>query len=270
MSGTPRRLDPDHDMYDWAAVELHRLRKERNAGHREIADIIGRDRSLISKIEAGECRLQEDAADRIDRAWTTGGLLGRIIRWAKSRHSSEWREERAASESTAGQIRIWALGWIPVLAQTEDYARAVFVEGGRQDVEQAVRAVMERQKILERDHPPLVWLLIDQDALEHQVGSRDVHRAQLARLLELAESPEWTVRIVRRSAGGHVGRDGAFELYRVGNEDIPYTETLGPGRLVRDASETAQYEVWFRRIGDVAESKHASLALIREIMEGFR
>jgi transcriptional regulator with XRE-family HTH domain len=256
-------------MYDWAAVELHRLRKTRGASHRDVSDILDKDRSLISKIEAGESRLQEGDADKLDLAWDTGGLLGRIIRWAKSRHSSEWRAERAASESKADQIRIWALGWIPVLAQTEDYARAVFVECGRQDVDQAVKVVLERQKILDKDPPPLVWLLIDQDALEHQVGSREVHHAQLARLLELAESPTWTVRLIPRSAGGHVGRDGAFEMYKVGNQDVPYTETLGPGRLVRDASEITQYEVWFRRIGDVAESKRASLALIRRIMEGF-
>ncbi|GLZ02791.1 hypothetical protein Acsp03_02580 [Actinomadura sp. NBRC 104412] len=38
---------------------------------------------------------------------------------------------------------------------------------------------------------------------------------------------------------------------------------------MRDAAEITQYDVWFRRIGDVAESKTASLALIRKIMEGF-
>ena len=76
MTGSGRQLDPDHDMYDWTAVELRRQRMVRNVTAQAVADIIGKDRSLISKIEAGESRLQERDGEAIDRAWETGGLFG--------------------------------------------------------------------------------------------------------------------------------------------------------------------------------------------------
>ncbi|POM27156.1 hypothetical protein BTM25_15670 [Actinomadura rubteroloni] len=265
-----RELDPDRNMYDWAAYELLRLRKVHGASHRVVGEILRKDRTLFSKIEAGESRLQEEDADRLDEIWETGGLLGRIIRWAKSRHSSEWRKDRARREAHADQICVWAPGWVPALAQTENYIRAKLTESGRRNVDAALREALDRQEALNRSPRPLVWLYLDQDALEHPVGGPEVMREQLAKLLELAESPSWAVRVVSRNAGGHVGRDGGFDLYSVGGTASAYTEALGPGRLVIDASEVDQYQVWFRQIGDVAESRSASIALIKAIMEEYR
>jgi uncharacterized protein DUF5753 len=260
-------FDPDHNLWDLVAHELRRQRESRDLPHRVVADLIDRDRSLVALVEAGEVRLQEKHAAKIDDAWVTGGLLRRLVRYAKARHSAEWGAERDKAESEADQIRIWALGWIPGLAQTEDYARAAFTEAGRQDVAEAVSSRMARQEVLTGESPPLVWALIDQDALEHRVGSPEVHRAQLARLLELADQSAWTIRVVRREAGGHVGRDGSFQLYTVGAEEVAYTETPGLGRLIRDPSEVALYDLWFRQIGDVAESKRQSIALMKAVME---
>lgn len=270
MVGIGRQLDPDNNLYDWAAVELRRQRRVRGVTAQVVADMIGKDRSLISKIEAGESRLQKEDGDAIDLAWELGGLFGRITRLAKSRHSAEWGAQTEQLEATASHIRSWSLGWVPVLAQTEDYARASLIEAGRLDVDHAVAARLRRQEILSRPLPPIVWFLIDQDALEHPVGSPAIHRAQLARLLELAQLPTCTVRVVPRSAGGHVGRDGSFALYTAHGQDAVSTATLGPGRLIQDASEVGSYRVWFDRIGDVALPKNASMSLIRDIMEAIK
>lgn len=260
-------FDPDHNLWDLIAFELRRQREDRDLPHRVVADIVERDRSLVALVEAGEVKLQEKHAIKLDNAWHTRGLFARLVRYAKSRHSAEWGAERDEAESLAEQIRIWALAWIPGLAQTEDYARAALIEAGRQEVEEAVAKRMVRQDVLSRKTPPLVWVLVDQDALEHRVGTPEVHRSQLAHLLELAQSTNWTIRVVKREVGGHVGRDGAFQLYTVGAEDVVYTETLGPGRLIKDPSEASFYDLNFRRIGDVAETKRQSIALIRAIME---
>lgn len=267
MAGARRQLDPDHDLYDWAAVELRRQRKERGKTAQDVADIIDKDRSLISKIEAGESRLQEQDADAIDLAWSLGGLFGRIIRLAKSRHSAEWGAARTELEVTASHIRSWSLGWVTPLLQTEDYARASFIGARRLDVEQAVAVRMRRQECLTRTPPPALWALLDQNALEHVIGGPETHRAQLARLIELADSLTHTIRVVPSSAGAYIGRDGSFDLYTSHAKDAVFTETLGPGRLIQDISEVARYRVWFDQIGDVALPKGASTSLIRDIME---
>jgi transcriptional regulator with XRE-family HTH domain len=270
MVGGSRQLDPDHDLYDWAAVELRRQRQARDTSAQEVADLIGKDRSLISKIETGESRLQEKDADAIDLAWDLGGLFGRIVRLAKTRHSAEWGAARAELEATASHIRSWSLGWITPLLQTEDYARASFIGARRLDVEQAVTDRMKRQERLIRASPPAIWALFDQTALEHPIGGPAVQRAQLARLIELEASPTHTIRVVPRSAGAYVGRDGPFVLYTSHGKDTVFTETLGPGRLIQDASEVGSYRVWYDQIGDVALPKSSSMSLIREILEAIK
>jgi hypothetical protein len=71
VTGNIRQLDPDHDLYDWAAVELRRQRKVRGVTAQAVADIIGKDRSLISKIEA----VNPDCKRRMRTRLTEPGTL---------------------------------------------------------------------------------------------------------------------------------------------------------------------------------------------------
>lgn len=266
MARYARPLDPDHSYSDWVAHELRRLRKHRGATLKDLSEITGKHLSLFSKVEAGETPLSEEDADKIDEAWETDGLLGRIIRTGRMRHSSEWQEEIDSILSVATQARIWSLGWVPVLLQTPEYAQASFVAAGRPEVENAIRARMKRQEILTKTPAPIVRALIDRAALELPVGTPEEHRAQLDRLIELAA--DLTIRVVEPAAGPHFGRDGSFLIYTTPDgKDYPYTSTVGPGRLIRDPSEVATYCNNFDRISDVALNRTDSLAVLRQIRE---
>ncbi|MFF2215516.1 Scr1 family TA system antitoxin-like transcriptional regulator [Streptomyces antibioticus] len=46
-----------------------------------------------------------------------------------------------------------------------------------------VAARLNRQRILEREHPPVCWVVLSEAVLHQEVGSRGMMREQLARLL---------------------------------------------------------------------------------------
>ncbi|GAA4223585.1 hypothetical protein GCM10022254_01000 [Actinomadura meridiana] len=266
MSHHVRPLDPDRSTADWVAHELRRLRQQRGATLKELSEITGKHLSLFSKIESGETPLREADADKIDKAWETEGLLGRIIRTGRTRHSSQWEDEIDAIASVAAQARIWSLGWVPALLQTPEYARASFVAAGHTDVEGAVQRRVRLLETLTRKPAPLVRAIIDRSALELPVGTPEEYRAQLDRLIGLAA--DLTIRVVERRSGPHVGREGSFLIYTTSDgKDYPYTSTVGPGRLIRDPSEVATYRVSFDRISDIALNRADSLTVLKQIRE---
>ena len=108
---------------------------------------------------------------------------------------------------------------MPGLFQTEDYARAVTVLGHRaapaDEIERRVSLRLKRQEILARPEPvPKVWAVIDESALRRPLGGREVMRAQLRHLIELAESPQVTLQVMPFDRGGHSAAGGSFAILR--------------------------------------------------------
>ncbi|KAB2342929.1 hypothetical protein F8566_35785 [Actinomadura rudentiformis] len=234
-----------------------------------MGEIIGRDRSLVAHVESGDTKLQEAHAKKLDHAWEAGALFRRLVKFAKAGHDVEWFKTHLELEARASELRIWELGWIPGLLQTEGYARAMFEAAGVEDVEEGVNSRLNRQGCLHRKPRPRVWVILDQGVIEQPVGSADVMREQLARLVEVARLPHVTIRVVPREVGAHVGRDGSFKIITAAGSDVVYAAAHSGGRLVEDPTEIASYRVWFDLIGDVALPKDASLRFLRETLERF-
>lgn len=262
-------FDPDNDLWDLIALELRRQRQARDLSLAAVGQIIGRDRTLVAHVESGNTKLQEAHAKKIDAAWETGGLFKRLVGFAKAGHDVEWFKTHLELEAAASELRIWELGWIPGLFQTEGYARAVFEIFGAEDVEEGVRARLRRQACLHRKPRPRVWVLLDQKVIEQLVGSIEVVRDQVAHLVEVARWPHVTIRVIPEHVGGHVGRDGSFKIMTCNGSDVVYVGAHGGGRLVQDASEMPSYRIWFDLLGDVALPKDDSLRLLEKILERF-
>jgi len=72
-----------------------------------------------------------------------------------------WTEIEQAAES----LRTWEPLLVPGLLQTADYGRVLFMGEPRGSAEKAgmdVAARLERQRVLEREEPPLLWVVIDE------------------------------------------------------------------------------------------------------------
>jgi hypothetical protein len=106
---------------------------------------------------------------------------------------------------------------VPGLLQTEDYARAVISAGRPQDtsaaIDRAVGARLERQAILNREHPPVLWHVLHEGVLRHVVGSPAIMRDQLDKLTALAREPGVVIQILPFTASDHPGTDGPILVY---------------------------------------------------------
>jgi hypothetical protein len=235
----------------------------------ELGDLLGIDRSSVSRLESGGIKLQEKHAKAVDHEWRTEDLFAVLVHYARTGHSTEWLKAHLELEARAAELRIWEYSWIPGLFQTEAYARAIFTAFGVEEIDDRVTARMARQDTLNRKPRPLIWAYLDQGVIEPPVGDAEVMREQLAKLLELAQLSNITVRVMPRSVGAHVGRDGSFKIMTLAGGDQIYTDASEGGRLSTDGTDVRLFRRHFTRIGDYALPVDASFKLIQETMEGF-
>jgi transcriptional regulator with XRE-family HTH domain len=262
--------DPMSSMWAWLAYELRFYRIMHKMSGTRFGQIINVTRSTVSRLESGELKIDEKQAMALDTALNTGGHFLRLLTYAKQGHDPNWFREHVGYETRARVIKIFELALMPGLLQTPDYARACFEAAGVEDPAGHAEERVSRQSALDRSPRPLLWVLLAQSALDCPVGGPSVMRAQLARLLELGELPNISIRVVPRSAGAHVGLDGAFKIMTVEEGDVAYTEAHGGGRLVLSVQEVRSFIVRYDRIGVKALHEEASRDLIREIMEDMR
>ncbi|ACZ00299.1 helix-turn-helix domain-containing protein [Thermomonospora curvata] len=264
------RPDPRSSLWDLLASHLHFLRVKHGLSCAAVGELVNASRQTVSHWESGLRKPHEWQVKILDKKYETGTLLEYLLYHAKREHNPSWFADSVEYEGRATEIRIAELSWIHGLFQTEAYARAVFREADFREIDHLVETRMKRRQVLDREDPPLIWLLLDQGALEQPVGGSSVMYEQLSHLLELAERPNITIRIVPRSAGGHPGRNGSFKIMTVDREDRVYIEASEGGRLVQDHSEVRSFRVRFERIGDRALPVDASITLIKEVMERFK
>ncbi len=145
----------------------------------------------------------------------------------------DWFEAYVGLEEAAAIIRSFELQFVHGLFQTEAYARAVTLLGHQaapaDEIDRRVSLRIKRQDVLTSPEPPRVWSVIDEAALRRPVGGRAVMRAQLNRLIEVAELPQVTIQVVPFGRGGHAAAGGSFTVLRFAEPvlpDVVYIEQL--------------------------------------------
>lgn len=267
-------INPDASMWHWIAHDLRRQRQGRKLSVTQVGRIMGVARTSVSNFEAGRRRPDVDHLKRLDVAWQTGGHFLRLLTYARLSHDPNWFRAHLDYEARARALRIFEPLIVPGLLQIEEYARiAIVTEAGghSEEVETKLRLRMARQECLARPTPPRLHVLLDQGVIDRPVGGPAVMRAQLARLLEVADLPNVVVRVIPRSAGYHIGLEGAFKIMTcVPEGDVAYTEAAEGGRLVLDSAGVQGFAVRFDEIGADALSRSASRELIEHVREGMR
>lgn len=262
-------LDPKISLWHFLAYALRFEREKHGLSLAQCGEIINAARSTVSNIEAGRLKLGEDQARKLDARYNTARLFELLIFFANTSHDPDWFRQYTEYESKAEIIRVYQGQVIPVPLQTEDYARAFLGVASVQDVDRALAARVARQDaIFSRSHPPVLLVLLDEDAIDRPVGGCDVMKAQLQHLLDMGERSDVVIRIVPRKVGVHIGLNGPFQVMSH-ESDVAYIGAFHGGRLVQDPVEVRELAVDFEMIGAKALSEDASRTLIIEIMEGF-
>ncbi|MEU7415959.1 helix-turn-helix domain-containing protein [Streptomyces antibioticus] len=265
-------------------VQLAGMREDAGLAQEQAARMLGFSPAKLSRIEAGKGRRPPTEADV--RALLTlyeadgheASVLLRLLRqagepgwWQRydKRLMPEWFDRLVGLQEAATAIRTFEMQYVPGLLQTPAYARAVVERGlpsapGR-EVERRVELRTRRTELLHRPDAPQVWAILDESVLLRVLGSRDVMREQLGRLIELARLPHVTVQIVPLDVT-HASAPAIPVTYlRFGGADLPdvvYLEQIRSATFLEDRDETEEYRVALDRLADAALQPRESLALL--------
>ncbi|MEV4108626.1 helix-turn-helix transcriptional regulator [Nonomuraea sp. NPDC049695] len=252
--------------------ELRRHRKARGWSQLRLSKEVSYSVGTISMIETARRSPTEEFARHCDEALEAEGALMRL--WPMVSHASAppWFRPWLDVEATAEAIRTWEPLVVPGLLQTEDYARAVLsgdVGAAPEQVEEHVAARMERQSILRRPKPPLLWAVIDEAVLHRPIGSPTVMSAQLTRLLEAGQTPRITIQVLPLNAYCTIGLAGGFAIAQAhGVFDTAYVESAGVMSRVTERPEDVRLLTYrYEAIRSDALPQRESLILIKETLQ---
>jgi hypothetical protein len=243
------------------------VRKQRLAAGltlKQLADLIAYSAPQISRVENGTRPPNEQFAAACDRAFPAmNGWFTEFFRESREWLATPpWFRPWVEHEQTARVLKIWTLGHFSGLVQTEDYAREVLsvapgvTEG---QVAELTAARVARQRVLTRDDPPAVWILVDEAALYRRTRPAAVMTAQLRHLAAVASLPGVTVQVVPSVL--HAGMAGSLAI---ADASAAYADTPAGGMVFDDAETVRSLTIRFDTIRDEARPANELAAIISE------
>lgn len=241
--------------------QLRRLREAKGVSREDAGYHIRGSESKISRLELGRVSFKERDVEDLLTLYGVTEEVERAPFMALVREANQqgwwqsfsevlpnWFQPYIGLEESASLIRTYELQFIPGLLQTEDYARAIITQGNRgvpkEDIDARVNVRLNRQKVLNRENAPRLWVVIDEAALRRPIGGVKTMKAQIEHLIDLMATPSLTLQVMPFDFGGHAAEGGAFSILRFPESDIPdvvYIEVLGGANYLDKREEVDRY-----------------------------
>jgi transcriptional regulator with XRE-family HTH domain len=261
-------------------VLLRSLRTEHGWTIEQVAERLLVSASKVSRLETGQRGASaRDIRDLCDLYGVDAELRQQLQNLAVEGKQHAWWQTSGLPYATyvgleieAHSINDFALGVIPGLLQTADYARAVLRAmhpAHPEDViDQRVGGRLERQQRLRGGEAPRLQALIDEGVLHRVAGSSAIMRDQLRRLLEMSELANVTVQVLPFGAGVLPVTNNKFiilEFAQSGMSEVVFIEGLH-GDLYLDRQEDVEmYRSNFLAMRRMAESESGSRMIISSV-----
>ncbi|MFC5746185.1 DUF5753 domain-containing protein [Actinomadura rugatobispora] len=158
-----------------------------------------------------------------------------------------WFEPLVGLEQAARCIRGFEVREVPGLLQTAEYARGAILlgHGAEPDavLERRLEVLVRRQRILGRERPPRLWVIIDESALRRPLGGRPILFRQLQHLIDMSELPHITIQVLPARAARPAAENPIVLLDMHAGElnDIVFAERPGPARYLDGIDEVTRY-----------------------------
>lgn len=265
---------------------LRRAREDRGLSVDEVAAKFEWSGSKVYRIErAAQGIAVSDARLLLDLYGVTGERQDEVltlVREAKRRgwwvsYSDALPEPFAAFvglEQDAASVAQYSAELVPGLLQTEGYARAVRRAVLLADTEEVAERWLEvrnrRQERLRGEHPLNYWVVLNEAVLRRTTGDRETMRAQLHRLVELAELPNVTVQVLAFASFGHAAMDGSFSVVRFPARAVPdvvYLENATSCLYVEEEPQVERYTLIFDHVRASAMDPDRSVSLIASVAD---
>ena len=261
-------LDPGASPLDYYGFELRRLREAAGLTQRQLGEIVNYTGSLVGQIETARKVPTQEFSERVDAALGTDGLLSRLVTLVLRSQLPAWFRQVAELEARATHISSFQTHLVLGLLQTPAYARGVLGALDRNDLDDRTAVRLARQRVFEKQEPPVFWAVLSEAALHLEIGDNKVMREQLHHLLSFENDPLVNIQILPFSAGPHAGLQGAFDLYRFESDPaIVYTETYGSGHPTANPQTVNDCSLRYDHLRAAALSLRDSAKLMRRVME---
>lgn len=273
-----KELRPESSPRAAYGAHLRRLREERGWTQEDLAGSMGCSSQHISAVETGRKPPTLPFSRRADKVFGLAGSSESFEReWRELRHGVllEGFPEYVGHEAHAVEIRLFHLGIIPGLLQTPEYARALAygdVKRGSLTPEQAEESLTflaDRQAKLERDRPPMVFVVMDESCIRRPIGGPGIMDAQLQRLIEFAELPNSMVQVAPYSIGERRSFNLPVNLLTLTDRSlVSYAESLTQGYVERENSAVLGLLTAYHQLQAASLSQTESVAVINEARKG--
>lgn len=269
------------------ARRLRELRSAAGLTHADIAEVLGSAESKAGRIENAQSGIRlpdlrawmdatgvTDPAERAEieelaREAKKKGWWSRYAKAVESAYSAYVAVEWDAAELYNVETHL-----IPGLLQTPEYTRAVIElqapNATKEGVETRIKLRSERRKILTRDNPLQLWVIISESVLHHRVGSREVMRAQLEALVEDSRRSNVQLQVLPQNDPMNACLFGPFVIlsFPTSSEtDIIYTESPTSAVYYEEPDDVDTYTTLFRRLNMAAANVSDSRALILDAIK---
>jgi len=273
------------------AAELRGIRESKGKSGDAVAAALKWSPSKISRYERARTGLRPREVERLlDYYQITGPRRTLLLGLAEDAAQKGWWEGSADSlsedyqqfiglEHEAASMAIWHVDVVTGLLQTEAYARHIIGSYSRVEpmppgmIGRLVRVRMRRQQVLNREGLHLS-VVLDESVLRRRIGDEAVMYDQLQRLLQEADRPRMTLRILPLNAQ-HTVFGESFVIFGFRDDsdamlhDVVVTEQLRNSVTLEGERETHLHRIAFQALSDAALDPATSRALILETAESY-
>ncbi|MEV0089995.1 helix-turn-helix transcriptional regulator [Streptomyces sp. NPDC050738] len=262
---------------------MRKLRARKGLTLEQAGNLVGISKATVSRYETQAGPVKWLVVDALCREYdTTDAERTAVVGLARDAKQQGWWSSFTDAipesmnllltlEDDAVREDHFSCVYVPGLLQTRSYSTALQqaneVRLAPLEIERLVDIRMKRQEILVRPTPPRLWAILDESVIRRVVGSPEIMKEQLGRLLEANESPHITLQILPFSKGAHGAALGSFVI--IGNAeaslDVVYVDIHTGSLFLEKEAELDRYRLAFDYLRAQALDMEASSSMIHRV-----
>jgi transcriptional regulator with XRE-family HTH domain len=270
----PKDLDPYTSPRAFYGAELRRLREQAGLSQEQLGERVFCSGTYVGQFESAVRRPQTDVSKLFDEVLGSGQHIQRLCRLARRSRHPDYFADAAELEKLATTISEYAPMLVPGLLQTAGYARALtratLPFAPEEEIEEHVRARLDRQQLLADPTTPQLWAVIHEAVLRVPMGGPAVMREQLSHVAQLGRSRRIVAQVLPFDAAAHAVLNGmACGMTFPDAPPVTYTEGAGTGQLIDEPPLVEQNQRSYDLVRAAALSPVASLTLLESVAEDY-
>ncbi|MFG2385036.1 helix-turn-helix domain-containing protein [Streptomyces avermitilis] len=266
-------------------VMMRKFRARKGLTLEEAGQLVGVSKATVSRYETQAGPVKWLVIDALCRAYGVSDAERRaVVALAKDAKQQGWWNSFADSipesmnlmltlEDEAVREDHLSCVYVPGLLQTRSYTTALQqaneMRRSPEEIERLVDIRMKRQEILARPNAPHLWAILDESVIRRVVGSPEIMREQLGKLLSAGESSNVTLQVLPFARGAHAAALGSFVILGgvEASLDVVYVDLHVGSLFMEKEEELERYRLAFEYLRAQALDIDASSSMIKRARE---